>query len=626
MEDAPDPGAAPMCGIAAFFAFGASARPFDPAEVDRVTDSMAPRGPDGRGTWLRPDGRVALGHRRLAIQDLDVRAAQPMASADGGLRLAYNGELYGFRALRAELEAEGRRFATTSDTEVLLALLERDGEAALGRLRGMYAFALWDARRGALLLARDPYGIKPLYLAEGPGVLRAASQVKALRASGAVSGAVDDAGLAGFYLTGSVPEPFTLFEGVRALPAGQCLWVDEDGPHAPRTHYSVAATLAAAAVAPAAVDADEAERRVVASLRESVAEHLVADVPVGLFLSAGIDSGALLGLASEVAVEPLRTVTLAFDEYRGTDADEAPLAEAVAAHYGARHSTQVLTRADFRAALPGLLGAMDQPSIDGVNTWCVSRAAAAAGLTVALSGLGGDELFGGYPAFRQVPRSVASLGLPSRIPGLGRLSRAVLAALLPSGVSPKLAGLLEYGGEWAGAYLLRRGLFLPWELPALMGRERARAGLERLAPLEHIGAALEPDPGDDFARVVSLESSLYMRNQLLRDTDWASMAHSLEVRVPLVDRALLERTAPLIAAGALRPGKHFLGRSPARPLPAAITARAKSGFVVPLAAWLEQEPDLDVWRRLPQLARPGCPWARRWAYTVANLESEPWAA
>ncbi|QDU67139.1 asparagine synthase (glutamine-hydrolyzing) [Engelhardtia mirabilis] len=615
-----------MCGIAAFFAWSQAADSIDPGEVERVTDAMAVRGPDGRGVWIGRDRRVALGHRRLAIQDLDPRAGQPMASGDGRLRLAYNGELYGFHEDRAALEVEGHHFDTTSDTEVLLALLARDGEAALPRLRGMYAFALWDERRGALLLARDPYGIKPLYFAEKNGVLRAASQVKALRAGGAIDGAVDDAGLAGFYLTGSVPEPFTLFREIHALPAGQALWVDERGVRGPRVFYSVASTLAQAVAADPAPRAEVAEREVVDALRDSVRRHLIADVPVGLFLSAGIDSGALLGLASEVTGEPLRTVTLAFDEYRGTTDDESPLAERVAAHYGARHSTQVLTRADFRAALPELVGAMDQPSIDGVNTWCVSRAASQAGLTVALSGLGGDELFGGYPAFRQVPRSVASLGLPSRIPGLGRLSRAVLAALLPSGLSPKLAGLLEYGGEWAGAYLLRRGLFLPWELPALMGTERARAGLERLAPLENIGAALDPDPGGAFARVVSLESSLYMRNQLLRDTDWASMAHSLEVRVPLVDTELLERVAPLIAARAIRPGKAFLGRSPRRALPKEITDRPKSGFTVPIARWLEDEPELDVWRRLPQLARPGCPWARRWAYTVASMEVEPWAA
>jgi asparagine synthase (glutamine-hydrolysing) len=623
-----------MCGLAALFAWRHDAPSVDRGELDQITDAMAARGPDARGTFVDARGRLGLGHRRLAIQDLDRRSDQPFADAQGRLRLVFNGELYDFRARRAEFEAQGRKFRTDSDTEVLLALLERDGEAALPTLRGMFALALWDSRRGALLLARDPYGIKPLYFTtgeHGDGVLRAASQVKALRAGGRIGAEADPAGLAGFYLTGSVPEPFTLVRAITALPAGHALWVDERGPRSTRCFYSIPAVLAAAARGPAPELPREARAReravddaVRAALLDTVERHLVSDVPVGLFLSAGLDSAALLALATEVGrrrgAGPPRTVTLAFDEYRGRADDEAPLAERVARQYGAEHSTLVLSAAEFERGLPALLRSMDQPSIDGVNTWCVSRAAAQAGLRVALSGLGGDELFGGYPAFRDLPRSVANFGLGRHLPGLGRLSRAVLAALLPPSVNPKVAGLLEFGGDWAGAYLLRRGLFLPWELPALMGKELAREGLERLAPLAQVQSALVPDPGGDFARVVSLESSLYMRNQLLRDTDWASMAHSLEVRVPLVDTALLERLAPLCAHGQLSLGKGALGRAPRPALPAALLERPKTGFVVPIAGWLESLPGLDPWRRVPQLARKGCPWARRWAYTVAQWE------
>ena len=577
---------------------------------------MAARGPDGAGSWTGADGRVALGHRRLAVIDPAERAAQPMTSACGRFTISFNGEIYNYRELRDELVARGRALRTTSDTEVLLELFALDGDAALARLRGMFAFALWDGCRRTLRLVRDPYGIKPLYYADDGWTVRAASQVKTLLAAGdAVARDPEPAGVVGFLLFGSVPEPFTCFQDIRAVPAGAVVRVDGLGAHAPATYAAIGAVLREGERAFSRRDAREEVR---AALLDSVRHHLVADVPVGLFLSAGVDSGALLALMAEVrrddAGEPIRAVTVAFPEYRGRPNDEAPLAVELAERFGAGHTVRVVDEAEFAADLPRILDAMDQPTIDGVNTWFVSKAARELGLKVALSGLGGDELFAGYPSFRDVPRWTRTLGLPSRVPLAGRALRALLGPVgRARGWHPKLAGLVELGGTWPGAYLLRRGLFMPWELDAILEPEVVRDGLRRLSWHGRIAALIEDGPVAPLARVALLEAGLYMRNQLLRDTDWASMAHSLEVRVPLVDRELCRRVAPL----SLRPsvltsgGKRLLAESPAEPLPGGVLRRPKTGFTTPVERWIARNTG-DV-----HTAR-GEPWARRWARTVAQ--------
>ncbi len=621
-----------MCGLAGIFAYRPDAPPVDGAELLAMRERMLARGPDGAGLWLAEDGRFGLAHRRLSIIDLSAAGAQPMASGDGRYRIVFNGEIYNYAALREELAARGYGFRSHADTEVLLALYAEQGEAMLAQLRGMFAFALWDTQARSLFLARDAYGIKPLYYADDGRTLRVASQVQALRAGGAIDTTADAAALAGFYLFGTVPEPLTALQAVRALPAGSWLRVRDGRVEGPRRWFALGAAWreAAAAAEHGSAGGDAIALQIADALRDSVRHHLVADVAVGAFLSAGIDSGALVGLMAE-AEQPPQTLTVAFDEFRGLPQDESPLAAEVAAHYGCSHRVHLVSESGFRADWPRILAAMDQPSIDGVNTWYASQAARVAGLKVAVSGLGGDELFGGYPAFRDLPRWRRWLGPAAHIPGLGvavrRLGQSLSSAapftfdLSPftSRISPKALSLFEYAGSWPGAWLLRRGLFMPWELPALMGEEAARAGLERLQALELIGDAMTPDPGTDFGRVAALEAGLYMRNQLLRDADWAGMAHGLEIRVPLVDTELLRRVAPLLAAGDARAlGKQALACAPRRALPEAVRRRAKTGFTVPFADWLGRIDGLDVWQRVPALARPGCHWSRRLAYALAQ--------
>ena len=578
-----------MCGINAIYAFHPSAPLVDVAELGRTCDAMRLRGPDAAGQWVSDDRRVALAHRRLSIIDVSERANQPMRNRTGDLAIVFNGEIYNYQELRGDLMARGEHFDTTSDTEVVLRLYRHEGASMLTRLRGMFALAIWDDRSRTMFLARDPYGIKPLYYANDGMTVRVASQVKAILAGGAVSQTHDPAGIAGFLLRGSVPEPFTTYEAIRAVPAGSWMVITSAGPSEPKSYFSIAAVLREAAHSRPRSDAERQEL-IRHAVSESVRYHHVSDVPVGAFLSSGRDSSTVVALAAESG-PPLRTVTLRFEEYIGTERDEAPLAEVIARQYGTQHETRTLSGAEFLDTLPRALEAMDQPSIDGMNSYFVCKAAAELGWKVALSGTGGDELFGGYKTFKTIPRFVRGFRIFRYMPRTARAFERWWEKMRKKGPerSPKTAHALKYMHSYEGAYLMKRGLFLPDELPSLIGNDLAEEGLRRLAPLDRIREAITPDPGTAFARVAALESALYMRNQLLRDIDWASMAHSLEVRVPLVDAFLLREVAPAVFTGRRRDGKQMLANSPRKPLPQEILERKKTGFTVPINDWLERE-------------------------------------
>jgi len=572
-----------MCGFASIFAYNDVAPPIGREELLRIRDRMTSRGPDGCGEYFSADGRVGLGHRRLSIIDLSSNGAQPMANCDGSLVIVFNGEIYNYRELRHGLEQKGYRFRSTSDTEVLLHLYADKGRGFVHDLRGMYAFVIWDEQNRGIFLARDPFGIKPLYYADDGRTVRAASQVKALVAGGMVDTSPEPAGHVGFFLWGHVPEPYTLYKGIRSLPAGTSLWVDATGKRESHSFTCISEELAKSRIE-TPQDDDRSRSLLHSELVDSLRCHLVADVPVGIFLSSGLDSCSLAALAAEAGQTDIHTVTLGFREYRNTPADEVPLAEAMARHIGATHRTIWVERHEFREELEKFLDSMDQPTIDGINSYFVSKAAASAGLKVAVSGLGGDELFGGYESFRQIPRLVRALGLPAAIPGLGRAFRLATAPFLKHFTSPKYAGLLEYGGYYGGAYLLRHGLFMPWELPALLDAEMVREGWRELQTIIRLEQTIDR-LDSPRSRISALELQWYMRNQLLRDTDWASMAHSLEVRVPLVDLTLLRQVSRLRINGEM-PGKADMAATPRIPLPTAIRERKKTGFGVPVRDWL----------------------------------------
>src|SRR5215831_16226053 len=375
-----------MCGLAAIFNYTGKGQPLDKAELSRIRDAMVKRGPDGAGEWISEDRRVGLAHRRLAIIDLTDAGAQPMATPDGAVRIVFNGEIYNYLELRQRLEAKGYEFRSHSDTEVLLYLYQEYGADMVELLRGMYAFAIHDSGKRGLLLARDPYGIKPLYYADDGATIRVASQVKALLKSTVIDTRPDPAGHVGYFLWGHVPEPYTLYRGIRALPAGITLWVDTTGDKRVKQHFSITKELAKASEMELKLSREEMHELLRAALFDTVRHHLIADVGVGVFLSAGIDSGTLTGLAKELVDTDLRTITLGFKEFEGSLHDEVPLAEQVSKHYGTHHQSAWVRQQDFQKERDAILHAMDQPSIDGVNTYFVSKVAAEVGLKVAISG------------------------------------------------------------------------------------------------------------------------------------------------------------------------------------------------------------------------------------------------
>jgi asparagine synthase (glutamine-hydrolysing) len=576
-----------MCGIAGIFSYSWAAPPVDRHELTTIRDAMAARGPDGAGLWMAPTGRVGFAHRRLSIIDLSNGGDQPMHTADGRYSIVFNGEIYNYLDVKRTLAAKGYLFRSSSDTEVLLYAYAEYGRDMVLHLRGMYTIAIWDSKTHSLFLARDPFGIKPLYYCTDGGVIRFASQVKALRTSTAISASPSAAGQVGFFTWGFVPEPYTLYEAIKCLPAGSTMMIKDGVVGQPTPFFNLADEFDKFSDNREVHNSTpELHERLRSVMLDSVKHHLIADVPVGLFLSSGIDSTCLTSLASELSSATLHTLTLGFDEYRGTDLDETPLATKFADVYKVHSDVRWINRDNFAASASHILASMDQPSIDGVNTYLVSHAAAQAGMKVALSGLGGDELFGTYPSFQDVPRSVRALGKFPGVPGFGRGFRAITAPILKRFTSPKYAGLFEFGGSFEGAYLLRRGLYMPWELTGILDPDLVKAGWDELKPMLTVQSTI-PKKSSDFSKVSALEIGWYVRNQLLRDSDWAGMAHSLEIRTPMVDIDLFRKLGPMLAHDR-RPTKHDLASACAGPEAGQLLARKKSGFAVPVGGWIRE--------------------------------------
>ncbi len=599
-----------MCGICGVYADRSEAPDLLRDAASRMAASMIHRGPDDTGVWTDGAGRVALANRRLAIIDLSPTGHQPITDPRGEIVLTFNGMIYNYRELRRELVQAGYPFRGHSDTEVIVALYLREGLDMMARLRGMFAFALWDGRTRDLILARDRLGIKPLYYIHRDGRWVFASEIRAMRASGLVSIRVDPSALAAYLSLGSVPGPLTAFEGVSEIPPA-CTLTIRDGRATLRPFWR----LPAPGVARDGRSEPASELR--ERLRDAVAAHVISDVPVGVFLSGGVDSGAIVGLMREAGHARIRTFSLTFPE---AAFDEGAQAARVAERYGTDHTACEVLGRNLAADLDQIVAAMDQPTVDGINTYYVSRVTRRSGTIVALSGLGGDELFGGYPSFRLVPRLLAWQRAVSRV-GIMRPVLAAALAAVPSSRSAKLKESFSHSPNVRSAYLAVRGVLSAEELSGVLAPGPLRDAARELNAADAL-SALAPDlPGDPVSATRVLELRGYMHNQLLRDTDVMSMAHSLEVRVPFLDHPVVEYAArlPLQSPTNGRPPKWLL-RKAVGDLLHPQTDRAKRGFTFPLGIWLRGplRPRVeDVFEGSSNLFRPAAV-ARLWAQVQAS--------
>ncbi|PPE64923.1 asparagine synthase (glutamine-hydrolyzing) [Caldimonas caldifontis] len=586
------------------------------AALRRMSDAMTHRGPDADGFWeAEPDSAgwgPMLAHRRLAILDLSPSGVQPMIDGPTGDVVVLNGEIYNYRALRAELPQGGADLGSSGDTAVMLRSLSLHGAAAIPRLRGMFAFAHWSRRDRRLTLARDPLGIKPLYLARNPDPkgrwsLAFASELRALLASGLLGRArLDPTAVASVVWNGFTVAPNTVVEGIETMWPGELLVADARGTTLERRAYWQLPRLRN--------QEDFSEEALAAALKDCVHLHLASDVPLGIFLSGGVDSSAVAHLAQQSSQTPVHTFTLAFEE---AEHNEGEHARAIAKAIGTEHRELLLTESLFTSRLDDALASLDQPSFDGLNSYFMSHAVAQAGFKVALVGSGGDELFGGYTTFRDLPVLARWARRTQWLPAALKrdLARRVARFKQPSGLGfpaqtrwAKLPEMVARGDDLLGLYQMAYALFLPQqhrELLGAQGRDRLHDGLPEAMRIwlgESIAAR------SDLGAISALEQRLFLGERLLRDTDAVSMSASIEVRLPLVDQMLLEQVGRVPDAVRYHPirRKTLLRRVGLKGLDPALFDRPKTGFELPYDRWLRSQLGrrIDDTLNDPALVRP----------------------
>lgn len=560
-----------MCGIAGIITDSFYAENLE-LFTQRMQLNLQHRGPDDQGIYIDPDRKAALIHTRLAILDLSPAGHQPMSTDNGRYWITFNGEIYNFQELRSQLENQGEKFHSQTDTEVILKLYQRLGKNCLDRLRGMFAFAIWDNLEKTCFLARDPLGIKPLYYWQKDSTLIFASELKAILSTNLPSLHLNSSGLYGYLTTGSVPEPHTLIDNIFCLPAGHWLqW--QTGNITQKSYWQINFN-------PQAISVPEAIETTRTALIDSIQHHFISDVPVGIFLSGGIDSTAILALARQTQKNQLRTYSIAFSE---TDWNEGEIAQQIAKQFDTEHTEYKITAEQGKELFSKFLETIDQPSIDGFNTFCVSQIARQHGTKVVLSGLGGDEIFGGYKSFQKIPQLIH---LRQNISAFQPIISAGGMALETWSKSPKIKRLGDFFQQKptsTAAYRSFRGIFSHQEACKIASQYLPDKNFPRQQDTNYISSL--PSLADE---VSFLEINNYMRNQLLRDSDVMSMAWGLELRVPLVDRTLIETIASIPSNIRLAPGKQLLIQSVPE-IPNWIINRPKRGFLFPFAEWMANE-------------------------------------
>jgi asparagine synthase (glutamine-hydrolysing) len=584
-----------MCGIA-----GIIGRLDEPnrAALQRMNHAMVHRGPDASGSWISaPDDGgwgALLAHRRLSILDLSPAGSQPMVDPITGHVVVFNGEIYNFGDLRRRLVAEGQEFESTGDTAVMLRALGLHGPTAVSWLRGMFAFACWDPKQRRLLLARDPLGIKPLYLARSSDPrsgwsIAFASELRALLASGLLGTPhLDPQAVASAVWNGFVISPGTAVRGIDVLLPGRLIEFDGSGREIRREDFWP--------IPDRAPDPTMDEERLASVLEEGLRLHLASDVPLAVFLSGGVDSSAMANLAQRAAQGPIHTFTLAFEEQ---ELNEGPIARRIAEAIGTQHHEVVLTERRFVQNLEAALDSLDQPTFDGLNAYYMSHAIRAAGFTVALSGTGGDELFGGYASYRDLPvlqswsRRAAWLPRSLHVAAAKLASRFICRsgkAMPPQTRWAKLPEMVHRADDLLALYQLAYALFLPGFQRELLASGFAEALADGLPPAMRQRITAETRARTPLSAISVMEQRLFLGERLLRDNDVASMASSLEQRVPLVDQVLFESVDRLPDQARYQPlgRKAMLRRIGLRGLDPALFERPKSGFVLPFDRWIRR--------------------------------------
>ncbi|MBD2385319.1 asparagine synthase (glutamine-hydrolyzing) [Cylindrospermum sp. FACHB-282] len=596
-----------MCGIAGVLTTREIKNNLEPL-ILRMQTALQHRGPDDQGIYISPNKQVAFAHTRLSIIDLSTAGHQPMSTPDGRYWITFNGEIYNFQELRNSLESQGEQFYSHTDTEVILKLYQRQGAECVNNLRGMFAFAIWDNQKQTCFIARDPLGIKPLYYWQSGSTLVFASEIRAILASKLPTIALNPQGLYGYLLSGTVPEPDTLIEGIRCLEAGHWLHWQAD-KLTQQQYWKINFTNET-------ISLTEAKVKVRNALIDSIKNHFISDVPVGIFLSGGIDSSSVVALARQTQKGDLRTYSIAFEE---NEWNEGALAQRIAKEFDTHHTEYQVTASLGRELLPQFLASIDQPSIDGFNTFCVSQVAHKDGTKVVLSGLGGDEIFGGYKTFQQIPKM---LRWGQQLQKIKPISTSLGRSLASWGKSPRLKRLgdfLQQKPTTVGAYRSFRGIFSQREAAKITQHyckdSWTQPPIGEGGILQDINLTTNLPTLEDEVSV--LELTCYMRNQLLRDSDVMSMANGLELRVPLVDRVLLEAIASIPSAMRLAPSKQLLIQAVSE-LPSWLLDRPKRGFFFPFQQWIDQEwsdyfPSHELSKDIDLKL-----WYRRWSLAILD--------
>ncbi len=572
-----------MCGIAGIFSLNNVAPEKYRSALARMLDSMRHRGPDNRdqkefSASGSNGSRLFLGHQRLSIIDLSERGHQPMGNESGSIWISTNSEIYNFRDLRDQLKLH-YNFTSQSDTEVLLKSYEYWGVECLEKLRGMFAFSIWDSREQKLFLARDRLGIKPLYYYKADDVFIFASEFRALLASGLIPPKVDPFGIFQYLSFGRLGAGAGMVDGVQELPPAHFLVFDgRTGGIRLKEYWNPASN--------AADGENTSIEQIREKIKESIRLRLVSDVPIGSFLSGGIDSSVVTATMARFHDQPVKSLAVEFEE---EEYDESEYSSLVARQIGVDHHRIKISETDLLDTLPGALSAMDLPSIDGINTYIISRAAREAGLTVVMSGLGGDELFAGYDSFRTLPALEKLNGLLEKTPNW--IANSLAGLLSSSDRDVKLAHLLRQRKNGCNNYFLFRALFCESDLEELIvDSNEIKISLQKQLEITKniINNIKLLDPVNQISY---LELSQYMGNMLLRDADAMSMAHSLEIRVPLIDHELVELMFRIPGNQKLSPKtpKPLLIKALGQELPDGLVQRKKMGFTLPFEKWMRNE-------------------------------------